>query len=61
MWLLGRYPATRVSSFAFFTPLFTLIFGALRLGEAVTSGVVLALAAVAVGMVLMNRPPRSAP
>ncbi len=60
MWLLGRYPATRVTSFSFFTPLFTLIFGALWLGEAVTTGVVLAIAAVAVGMVLMNRPARSA-
>jgi drug/metabolite transporter (DMT)-like permease len=60
MWLLGRYPVTRVSSFSFFTPLFTLLFGALWLGEAVTSGVVLAIAAVAVGMVLMNRPARAA-
>ncbi|MEI7785030.1 MAG: DMT family transporter, partial [Betaproteobacteria bacterium] len=28
MWMLGRYPATRISSFSFFTPLFTLVFGA---------------------------------
>lgn len=57
MWLLGRYPATRVASFSFFTPLFTLIFGALWLGEAVTPGVLAAIAAVAVGMALMNRRP----
>jgi drug/metabolite transporter (DMT)-like permease len=57
MWLLGRYPATRMSSFVFFTPLFSLLFGALWLGETVTSGVLLAIAAVATGMVLMNRLP----
>lgn len=55
MWLLGRYPATRISSFSFFTPLFTLVFGALWLGESVTPGVLVAIAAVAVGMALMNR------
>ena len=58
MWLLGRYPVTRVTSFAFFTPLFTLIFSSLWLDEAVTTGVVMAIAAVAVGMALMNRPAR---
>ena len=55
MWLLGRYPATRVTSFSFFTPLFTLVFSALWLGESVTPGVLAAIAAVAVGMALMNR------
>lgn len=55
MGLLSRYPVTRVTSFSFFAPLFTLIFSALWLGEAVTAGVVLAIAAVAVGMALMNR------
>ena len=60
MWLLGRYPATRMSTFVFFTPLFSLLFGALWLGETVTSGVLLAIAAVAAGMVLMNRKPARA-
>ncbi len=60
MWLLGRYPATRLSTFVCFTPLFSLLFGALWLGEAVTSGVLLAMAAVAAGMVLMNRRPAKA-
>lgn len=60
MWLLGRYPATRMSTFVFFTPLFSLLFGALWLGETVTPGVLAAIAAVAVGMVLMNRKPRAA-
>lgn len=31
MWMLGRYPATRISVFVFLTPLFALLFGALWL------------------------------
>ena len=56
MWMLGRYPATQVSVFVFFTPLFALLFGALWLGEPVTPGLLLALAMVALGFVLVNRP-----
>ena len=56
MWILGRYPATRVTVFVFFTPLFALLFGALWLGEPVTPGLLLALAMVALGIVLVNRP-----
>jgi drug/metabolite transporter (DMT)-like permease len=55
MWMLGRYPATQVSVFVFFTPLFALLFGALWLGEPVTPGLLLALAMVATGIVLVNR------
>ncbi|MES2509188.1 MAG: DMT family transporter [Pseudomonadota bacterium] len=57
MWLLGRYPATKVSVFVFLTPLFALLVGALWLGETVTTGLLMALAAVAVGIVLVNRKP----
>ena len=35
MWMLGHYPATRISSFVFLTPLFALLFGAWWLGEPV--------------------------
>jgi drug/metabolite transporter (DMT)-like permease len=56
MWMLGRYPATRVTAFVFFTPLFALLFGALWLGEPVTPGLLLALAMVALGIVLVNQP-----
>ncbi len=55
MWILGHYPATKVSAFAFLTPLFALLFGALWLGEAVTPALLAALALVAVGIVLVNR------
>ena len=57
MWMLGRYPATKISVFVFLTPLFALLFGALWLKEAVTPGLMAAMAAVAVGIVLVNRQP----
>ena len=57
MWMLGRYPATKISVFVFLTPLFALLFGALWLKETVTPGLVAAMAAVAVGIVLVNRQP----
>lgn len=55
MWLLGRYPATRVSVFVFLTPVFALVFGALWLDETVTVRLLVALALVALGIVLVNR------
>ena len=54
MWMLGRYPATKISVFVFLTPLFALLFGALWLKESVTPGLIAALGAVAVGIVLVN-------
>lgn len=55
MWLLGHYPATRITVFVFLTPLFALLFGALWLGEPVTLNLVIALALIAVGIALVNR------
>jgi drug/metabolite transporter (DMT)-like permease len=55
MWMLGRYPATKISAFAFLTPMFALLFGALWLHEAITASLLAALALVAVGIVLVNR------
>lgn len=55
MWMLGRYPATRISSFVFLTPLFGLMFGNLWLGEPVSLQLLAGLALVAVGIVLVNR------
>ena len=55
MWLLRHYPATRMSSFTFLTPLFALVFGVVLLGEPLTLQLVIALAGVAVGIVLVNR------
>ena len=60
MWMLGRYPATKISVFVFFTPLFALLFGAAWLGESVTPSLLGALATVAVGIALVNRKPAAA-
>jgi drug/metabolite transporter (DMT)-like permease len=57
MWMLGRYPATQISVFVFFTPLFALLFGTLWLRESVTPGLLAALGTVAAGIVLVNRRP----
>ncbi len=57
MWMLGRYPATRISVFVFLTPVFALVFGALWLKESVTPSLIAAIALVAVGIVLVNRKP----
>lgn len=57
MWMLGRYPATKISAFAFLTPMFALAFGALWLREPLTPSLLTALALVAVGIVLVNRRP----
>lgn len=55
MWILRHYPATRVSSFTFLTPVFALVFGVLLLAEPLTMQLVVALAGVALGIVLVNR------
>jgi drug/metabolite transporter (DMT)-like permease len=55
MWMLGRYPATKISAFAFLTPMFALLFGALWLREPLTPSLLAALALVALGIVLVNR------
>jgi drug/metabolite transporter (DMT)-like permease len=54
-WLVGRYAATRLASFTLLTPVFGLVMGALLLGEAITLRLVIALIAVAAGIVLVNR------
>ncbi|MBK9442358.1 MAG: DMT family transporter [Comamonadaceae bacterium] len=59
MWMLGRYPATRISAFAFLTPVAALMFGALWLNEPVTATLVACLGLVAIGIVLVNRKPAS--
>lgn len=57
MWMLGRYPATKISAFVFLTPVFALLFGALWLQEPVTANLIAALCMVALGIVLVNRKP----
>ncbi len=59
MWMLGRYPATKISAFVFLTPVFALLFGALWLHEPVTLNLLAALVMVAAGIILVNRKPAS--
>ena len=55
MWMLRHYPATQLSSFTFLTPLFALLFGVALLNEKLTPQLLVALVAVAAGIVLVNR------
>jgi drug/metabolite transporter (DMT)-like permease len=57
MWMLARYPATKLSVFVFLTPVFALLVGVGWLGEPITPGLLAALALVAAGIVLVNRRP----
>lgn len=54
-WLVRRYAATRLSAFTMLTPMFGLAMGALLLGEPITARLVIALVAVAGGILLVNR------
>ncbi|MGZ8260587.1 MAG: EamA family transporter, partial [Caldimonas sp.] len=54
-WLVRHYPATRVASFTMLTPIFGLVLGALLLAEPITGRLLVALAAVALGIFLVNR------
>lgn len=55
-WLIRHYPATRLSSFSFLTPVFGVLAGGLLLGEALTPAVFIALALVGAGIWIANRP-----
>jgi drug/metabolite transporter (DMT)-like permease len=55
MWMLSRYPATKLSSFVFLTPISALLIGSLWLGETLTLSLLAGLACVAVGVLLVNR------
>ena len=57
-WLLRRYPASGLASFAFLSPAFGVLCGALFLGEPLTLRIFLALALIAAGLIIVNRPPR---
>jgi drug/metabolite transporter (DMT)-like permease len=54
--LIARYSANRLSAFSFLTPLFGVAAGHLVLGEPLTPAFAAAVALVAAGLVLVNRP-----
>ncbi|MBV8534279.1 MAG: DMT family transporter, partial [Alphaproteobacteria bacterium] len=55
-WLIAHYPAGRLASFTFLTPLFGVIAGAVILSERVSNDLVVALVLVGIGIYLVNRP-----
>lgn len=55
-WLMRRYPATGLSSFVFLTPAFGVLCGGLILGEPLSMHIFMALALIAAGLVIVNRP-----
>ena len=55
-WLMRTYPASRLVSFNFLTPIFGVIAGGLILNEPITSKLVLTLILVGSGIYLVNRP-----
>lgn len=54
-WLISRYPAGRLSSFSFLTPLFGLLAGAIMLAEPITWALAFALLLVGIGIYWVNR------
>lgn len=55
-WLVRHYPASRLASFTFLTPLFGVIAGGVLLHETITTMLLLALILVGAGIYLVNRP-----
>jgi drug/metabolite transporter (DMT)-like permease len=55
MWMITRYPATKMSSFTFLVPVFALAAGVVVLGEPLKISLVFALACIAAGIVLVNQ------
>src|SRR5690606_26058452 len=57
-WLMRRSPAAGLASFAFLTPAFGVLCGGVLLGEPLSIRIFLALALIATGLTIVNRPPR---
>ena len=55
-WLIRNYPASRLVSFNFLTPIFGVIAGGVLLNEPITSKLLLTLLLVVTGIYLVNRP-----
>ena len=55
-WLMRNYPASRLVSFNFLTPIFGVIAGGLILNEPITSKLLVTLVLVGSGIYLVNRP-----
>lgn len=58
-WLMQRYPASGLSSFAFLTPAFGVFLSGVVLNEPWSVNIFGALALIALGLVIVNRPARA--
>ncbi len=54
-WLIKVYKASSVASFSFLSPVFSVVFGWIVLGEALNATVILSLGLVTIGLILVNR------
>jgi drug/metabolite transporter (DMT)-like permease len=54
-WLLSIYPASRMASFSFLSPVFGVFFGGLILGEDLNQNIVIALILVSSGVYFVSR------
>ena len=59
--LLKRHPASTLTSFLFFTPIFGVALGGLLLGEGFTSRIAVGLVLVVIGVQIVNRKYKPAP
>lgn len=57
-WMIRTYPAAGLASFTFLSPAFGVLGGGLLLNEPLSINIFAALALIAVGLVLVNRPAR---
>jgi drug/metabolite transporter (DMT)-like permease len=57
-WLVRRYPASGLSSFTFLSPVHGVLLGGLLLNEPLSIHIFVALALIAAGLFLVNRPAR---
>jgi drug/metabolite transporter (DMT)-like permease len=57
-WLVRRYPAAGLSSFAFLTPVFGVLCGGLLLKEPLSIRIFVALALIGAGLIIVNRAQR---
>ena len=54
-WLVKKYSASGVASFAFLTPVFSVLLANITLNEAIESSIFLALILVSIGLYLINK------
>lgn len=57
-WMVKHYPAAKLSSFSFLTPMFGVFAGVLLLDEPLTPSLMIAMCLVAAGIYLVNKKPK---